>query len=138
MANNIKKHQNEREIPNIYNTQFNLLMENEFNAISKMRPEYADKAFELLNKTIDFRNANDKEIIELEKRNLKISEDDNRRFYFWSGFGMVVASIISTTALVGGIILGVNGYNTESIIAFLVAAFNIAPKFIQSFKKSIK
>lgn len=82
MANNLKKPQGQKETQVTYNAQFNLLIENELNAISKMNPEYADKAFDLLNKTIEYRNANDREVIELEKREITIKEADNKRFYF--------------------------------------------------------
>ena len=113
-------------------------MENELNAISKMKPEYADRAFSLLEKSLEYRNSSDKEIIELERKELEIREEDNNKYYFWNGFGMILAAIISLVALLGGIILTIKGCSTGAIISFLIAALNLAPKFIKSFEKTKK
>lgn len=45
MPNNIKKN-NKADTP--FNAQFNVLIENELNAISKIPPEYIERAFNLL------------------------------------------------------------------------------------------
>ena len=100
MPNNIKKN-NKADTP--FNAQFNVLIENELNAISKIPPD--------------------------------IKQEDTKKYYFWSGAGILLSNTISLAALIAGIALSFYGYEVQSFIAFGIFALNALPKILKAFRK---
>lgn len=132
MPNNIKKN-NKADTP--FNAQFNVLIENELNAISKIPPEYIERAFNLLEQSLEHKKQIDNEIINLENRELDIKQEDTKKYYFWSGAGILLSNTISLAALIAGIALSFYGYEVQSFIAFGIFALNALPKILKAFRK---
>ena len=117
------------------NANFNILIENELNAIGKLPPDLADRAMSLLEESMRHKMRCDDEINALEKQNLALKELDIRKYYNWSAFGMVGFFLFATIALIGGIVLAYYDKPTESYIAFGIAGASFMPRFVTEIRK---
>lgn len=136
MASNIQKKKTLSN-PQISPTHFsqNILIENELNAIGKLPPDLADRAMTLLEKSANARIENDKAIIDLEKQNIELQELDTKKYYTWSGFGMLGFFAVSILSLVGGVFLAYFDKTTKSYIAFAIAFANLTPKLLKELRR---
>ncbi|RDU51717.1 hypothetical protein CQA49_08110 [Helicobacter sp. MIT 00-7814] len=118
-----------------FNAQFNILIENELNAISKLNPRLANRAMKLLEDSLEHRKQCDKEIIELEKTNQKMQELETRKYYFWTGFGVFGFFFVFVLALCLGAFLAYFDKTIEAMIVFAIGFINILPKILRELRK---
>lgn len=131
MPNKIQKKDEQTQL----SANFNILIENELNAIGKLPPNLANQAMELLQESTHHRMQCDDKIITLEERNLDLQELDTRKYYNYSLFGMICFFLVSIIGIIGGVILAYHDKSTESYIAFAIAFINLAPKLIKTLRK---
>lgn len=114
---------------------FNVLIENELNAIGKLPPNLADRAMGLLEKSLEHKKQTDQSIIELERLNLCIEETNTRKYHFWSGLGVVCYFVLNALVFSGAVFLAYFDKTTESIMALAFVFVNFAPKVLKEWKK---
>lgn len=133
MANKVQKESVQADAR--LNANFNILIENELNAIGKLPPDLAERAMSLLEESMHHKMRCDDEIVAVEKQNLALKELEIRKYYNWSAFGMVCFFLFSIIALIGGVVLAYYDKPTESYIAFGIASVSFMPKFIKEMRK---
>lgn len=124
--------------PKTFNTQLNVLMESELNAMSKLSPELANRVMDVIERSLEYKKDTDNQILNLEKENLKIKEKDMRYFHTFNFLGLISFILIFLSSLGVGTYLLQRGYETAAYFSYIVALLSILPKFISSFsnKKS--
>ena len=131
MANKIQK----KDEPTQLSANFNILIENELNAIGKLPPDLANRAMDLLQESTHHRMQCDDKIIALEEKNLDLQELDTRKYYNYSLFGIIFFFLVSIIGIIGGVFLAYYDKSTESYIAFAIAFINLTPKLIKTLRK---
>lgn len=134
----IAKSENKSEHNNInatYNAQFNILMESELNAISKLPPELATRAMNILEETSRHRMKIDEKIVSLEETNQAMKDSERKSFYFWSGLGVVVYCFIALVSLFSALFLFYLEKYNEGLVMLFIGGLNLLPKVIKSLKK---
>ncbi|PAF41133.1 hypothetical protein BJI48_09010 [Helicobacter sp. 11S02596-1] len=109
-------------------------MENELNTIGKLPSDLANRAMVLLEKTTDHKMNIDHKIIALEENNQKMTQYDMRKFYFWSGFGIVCAYALIFSSIGVCIFLAYNDKPLTAIVSIIPGVLTAITEIIKALK----
>lgn len=141
MSSQVKKKEENSNVLNQFNQQNNILVENELNAIEKLyhtSPELANRAMKKWEECVDHRNACDKEIIGIERKEQEMREEDMKLYYRWSGFGIIGSYLFPLIVFCCGVWLTLKGYSTQGWGAMGFSFLIASPKIYREFQKDSK